>query len=848
MKRTFILSIALLFAIFLFGQERNYNFVPKKNQNIIDINPGAVFSKSSSAFVLDESFESAVPPTGWTKASPDGGSGWEQQTNGTSPMPGWNGGTIDVPEGGGNAVAYCTWTTGGGSSNDQWLISPQISINSGDELSFWVRKFGSYIDVMDVLVSTTSNSTSDFTNTLESITWTADEGDEWTQYTYDLSSFDGEDIYIAFREYVADNYNDGAAVLLDLVQVGSPAAFDLALTDITTPSISESGVIDITGIVTCAGSTTAINSFDVTYSIDGGLESSVYSVNGLNLTTGQSYDFTHDVPYDFSAPGTYELMVTISNINGGEDDFADNNTLTKSINIVAALIQRKPLHEVFTASTCGFCPDANEAIDAVVLNPANFDNATLIKYQTSWPGAGDPYTTPEVSNRVSYYGITGVPAFFVDANSDSGTGYTQAKFNTYAAVPAFFEIEATHTFSGFDIEVDITITPYMNWEGKCRVAVVEKQTTGNVGSNGETEFNHVMMKMLPNPTGTTVDLTSGTPYNFQVSGNLASTFIEEIFDLEVVVFLQDDSNKDVMQSNYSELNVTDTDLILTNTEVTNNYTDCLLGTEEAVTIEIVNFGPNPVSDIEVSYTLNDGDPVVENFSGPIEPMSTENYTFTQTVDLSAVGVHEIVANISHEDDVLTSNNEASTVAVSGDAIINVAITFDNYPAETSWDMYDQDLDLVIASGSGYSGTSINEDVCILSDHCYTFTIYDAYGDGICCAYGSGSYTVSYEGIVVGTGGEFDDAESITDICNVGIDETSESLIHIYPNPANEQFSIITAEKSHISIYNISGQLVKSFDNISAQIDVSTKDMFDGTYIIKVVSENETVVKRVVVTK
>lgn len=848
MKRTFILSIALLFAIFLFGQERNYNFVPKKNQNIIDINPGAVFSKSSSAFVLDESFESAVPPTGWTKASPDGGSGWEQQTNGTSPMPGWNGGTIDVPEGGGNAVAYCTWTTGGGSSNDQWLISPQISINSGDELSFWVRKFGSYIDVMDVLVSTTSNSTSDFTNTLESITWTADEGDEWTQYTYDLSSFDGEDIYIAFREYVADNYNDGAAVLLDLVQVGSPAAFDLALTDITTPSISESGVIDITGIVTCAGSTTAINSFDVTYSIDGGLESSVYSVNGLNLTTGQSYDFTHDVPYDFSAPGTYELMVTISNINGGEDDFADNNTLTKSINIVAALIQRKPLHEVFTASTCGFCPDANEAIDAVVLNPANFDNGTLIKYQTSWPGAGDPYTTPEVSNRVSYYGITGVPAFFVDANSDSGTGYTQAKFNTYAAVPAFFEIEATHTFSGFDIEVDITITPYMNWEGKCRVAVVEKQTTGNVGSNGETEFNHVMMKMLPNPTGTTVDLTSGTPYNFQVSGNLASTFIEEIFDLEVVVFLQDDSNKDVMQSNYSELNVTDTDLILTNTEVTNNYTDCLLGTEEAVTIEIVNFGPNPVSDIEVSYTLNDGDPVVENFSGPIEPMSTENYTFTQTVDLSAVGVHEIVANISHEDDVLTSNNEASTVAVSGDAIINVAITFDNYPAETSWDMYDQDLDLVIASGSGYSGTSINEDVCILSDHCYTFTIYDAYGDGICCAYGSGSYTVSYEGIVVGTGGEFDDAESITDICNVGIDETSESLIHIYPNPANEQFSIITAEKSHISIYNISGQLVKSFDNISAQIDVSTKDMFDGTYIIKVVSENETVVKRVVVTK
>lgn len=84
-------------------------------------------------------------------------------------------------------------------------------------------------------------------------------------------------------------------------------------------------------------------------------------------------------------------------------------------------VQRKPLHEVFTSSTCGYCPPANSNIDGIVLDPLNADDATLIKYQVSWPGPGDPYNTPEVQTRRSYYGINSVPAFYVDAASESGT-------------------------------------------------------------------------------------------------------------------------------------------------------------------------------------------------------------------------------------------------------------------------------------------------------------------------------------------------------------------------------------------------------------------------------------------
>ena len=450
---------------------------------------------------------------------------------------------------------------------------------------------------------------------------------------------------------------------------------------------------------------------------------------------------------------------------------------------VKTSVQRKPLHEVFTSSTCGYCPAANATIDAVALNPNNIDDCTVIKYQVSWPGAGDPYNTPEVGQRRSYYGVTGVPEFYVDANEDTGTGYSQTKLNNYAAVPAYFEIDATHTIEGYDIVVDINITPYMDWQGKCRIAVVEKQTTGNVGTNGETEFHNVMMKMLPNPTGLTINLTDGTPYSFQVSGNMSSTFVEEMHDLRVVVFLQDDSNKEVMQSNYSEFVPTATDIVLTDLNVTNTYSDCALGSEEEVSIEVFNFGEESISDVDVSYSIDGGELVEEILEGPIASMESVSFTFSQKADLSEVGVHNIVANISYENDEILTNNELEVLAVSGDATMNVYIDFDNYPGETSWNLYDEELGVVVASGSGYSVGVTNENYCVISSHCYEFTIYDAYGDGICCSYGSGSYSVNYFGEEVASGGSFGSSEStsIDAVLDLTFDEemwfcTGESIV------------------------------------------------------------------------
>ncbi|MCB0620094.1 MAG: hypothetical protein KDC41_15570, partial [Saprospiraceae bacterium] len=57
-------------------------------------------------------------------------------------------------------------------------------------------------------------------------------------------------------------------------------------------------------------------------------------------------------------------------------------------------------------------------------------------------------------------------------------------------------------------------------------------------------------------------------------------------------------------------------------------------------------------------------------------------------------------------------------------------------------------------GSQPDGSTVVEVTC-LNDGCYDFTIYDSFGDGICCAYGQGSYILQdASGNTLASGGNF----------------------------------------------------------------------------------------------
>ncbi|WP_301003871.1 endonuclease [Arsukibacterium sp.] len=87
-----------------------------------------------------------------------------------------------------------------------------------------------------------------------------------------------------------------------------------------------------------------------------------------------------------------------------------------------------------------------------------------------------------------------------------------------------------------------------------------------------------------------------------------------------------------------------------------------------------------------------------------------------------------------------------------------ALTTDNYGGETSWQLVSASSGTVYSDGNLASNTQYSEQWCLAAGD-YTFTIFDSYGDGICCGYGSGSYSLTLAGASVFSGGSFGSSQS-----------------------------------------------------------------------------------------
>lgn len=355
---------------------------------------------------------------------------------------------------------------------------------------------------------------------------------------------------------------------------GIQAANEPELTSIELPKYTPKNTnMSIKGVITNYGAQ-SLSSFKLKYAVDGGSEVTM-QLSGLNVAaSGGTYAFTHNVPYTSPTIGAKNIVVSISDPNAGVDGDLTNNSKSGSFTIVNSTVPRKVLHEIFTSSTCPPCKPGNENLKAVL--DFKVGEWTAIKYQVNFPGTGDPYYTSEVATRFSYYGASFAPWLTIDgannwgATSANANSYTEAMFDAKKATPSLASITANYSIKGKTVTVSGNVTPvqsFANSTMRLRICVVEKVTSKNVKNNGESEFYSVMKKMLPNASGTTVSLAAGTavpytqsftfpgeyrlPTNGQTANiiNLATEHSVESFDnLYAIVFLQDDADKTVWQS------------------------------------------------------------------------------------------------------------------------------------------------------------------------------------------------------------------------------------------------------------------------------------------------------------
>lgn len=393
---------------------------------------------------------------------------------------------------------------------------------------------------------------------------------------------------------------------------GAQAAYDMSVTSITNQTFVPAGNNNITGTIRNFGTST-ITSMTLNYSIDGGATVSA-PLTGLSIASFASYTFTHPTPWNATI-GTHTVNVWATNLNGSNPDAnPGDDHKTKSVSVLSENVQRLPLFEIFTSSTCPPCNPGNANFHTIV-DPKPQADFVAIKYQQDFPGTGDPYCTTEAVNRRDVpYAINSIPRMEIDGFWDGNAqSFTTALYDAARAVPAQYKMNGTFNVTNKTVTAKVKFSPLFSATGaKLYVAILERQTTQNIKSNGETKFFQVMKKMLPNETGTAVpSVTIGNwdslSFNYTFNGNYRlptdgqpaniinhtiENSVENFYNTNVIAWIQA-ADKTV----YQACNLT---------SLTPNSTE-----DFSATVRSIDVYPNPATNfINVSMELKNSDEIM----------------------------------------------------------------------------------------------------------------------------------------------------------------------------------------------------------------------------------------------
>jgi len=486
----------------------------------------AIFQFGFGQIFISEDFGSGTwPPAGWVNENPQL---WEHSN--TS----WAGGISPEAE---------HWVDSW--SQEAKLISPVIDLTGYASVNLTFSHFLSHSFGTYYLKASTRSGAGDWNDVW---IYTANEDIPATEITISISNEDvgQSDFQFAFH----DMGGPGPTIdfwYIDNVCLSYAPELDCSMKSFSTKEFI-SDVASISGTLQNLGSE-VVNSVGVNWQIEDG-ETFYSEFAGLNLQYSEYYDFDCDQLFDFPM-GDYMVELWIDNINGQADGNQSNDSINKLIHVVSNTTYKRPCFEDFTSSTCGPCATLN-----LLLLPwveEHFDEITLIKYPVDWPYSGDPYYTLEVGNRVELYNVIAAPSVYVNGIYVGWQfEYIPPAYEEAIESPAVFDIASAFSLTGTEMAINTSILPYADFEDMTvHVIVFEFITKGNIGSNGETEFHHVMMKMVPDDQGTTVNFSDRVPYILNQTIDLSETFIEEFDDLGVLVLIQKTETLEIYQSDYS---------------------------------------------------------------------------------------------------------------------------------------------------------------------------------------------------------------------------------------------------------------------------------------------------------
>ncbi len=216
--------------------------------------------------------------------------------------------------------------------------------------------------------------------------------------------------------------------------------------------------------------------------------------------------------------------------------------------------------------------------------------------------------------------------------------------------------------------------------------------------------------------------------------------------------------------------------------------------EGEVELTVRNRGRESMDSILVSWTL-DGQSYDSVYywtaidSGETITLLDSTISVIDSMLLSAQMIYingDIDSVPGNDQDSLLFLSNSENVPITSTGELTLTIQTDSYPEETTWELGDEDGN-IIDSGGPYNEENerIDEDIVISDEGCYTLNVFDSASDGLCCFFGEGYYLlVDGAGDTLASGAEFSEVSS-SQIQTVST--THDAALQVLGRPAEGEF-------------------------------------------------------------
>ena len=509
---------------------------------------------------------------------------------------------------------------------------------------------------------------------------------------------------------------------------------------------------------------------------------------------------------------------------------------------------KKVVLEEFTGLHCGWCPDGHTIAQNIQNN--NPESVFLINIHQggySNPGNGEPdFRTPFGNALAAQVGANFYPSGTINRNSNalsrgSWNGVANSVLGQNSNVNVAFEANIDVQTNELTVHLEAFYTSDSPEDSNLlNIALLQNNTlgpqtdyTGTVENTLEYNHMHRLVWLITGQWGETISTTTeGTfideTYTYSIPSDYKGVAVA-IEDLELVAFITE-TQKDIPSGNgvyptYSNFANENNARIK---YVENILPQC--GFDIMPTVNIQNFGENDVTDVEITYSVNGGNPQVYNWSGLLLSLQSKS------IELPSISytIEEInTINISLSDDDDNTDNDFAyefSIANTYTSTVNMILNTGNAGSQCTWDLMNSN-DEILYSGGPYTNNENIQETFELTQNCYRFRVFDTAGNG-------GGSIVLYDSesqVVYNTPGNYGEGEEAffrtTEVLSIN-DNNLQNVI-IYPNPTTSILNIENAENSMIEVYDLLGRVVLSENNISINKQLNVSNLSTGTYLIKI---------------